>query len=68
MTNRIPGSNIFTYDIADILGVTPEVALRVHKHMDEYFPVDWSEVSHEELAFTAMLAFEDLNINVPVDF
>lgn len=60
--------NIFTHMIADMLDVTLDVALRVHNHIDNYFYLDWSEASEEEIKFTAMLAFEDLNEVVPANF
>ena len=69
MSKRIPkGGNIFTVDIANILGVTDEVALRVHNHIDQTYNLDWSEADHEEIKFYAIMAFEDLNIDIPVDF
>ena len=69
MSKRIPkGGNIFTVDIADMLGVTEEVALRVHNHIDQTYNLDWSEADHEEIKFYAIMAFEDLNIDIPVDF
>ena len=64
----IKGGNIFTEDIADMLGVTETVALRVHNHIDKFYPVDWSEATDEEIRLATMLAFEDLNQEVPADF
>jgi predicted transcriptional regulator YdeE len=60
--------NIFTHMIADMLDVTLDVALRVHEHIDNWFNLDWSEASEEEIKFTAMAAFEDLNETVPANF
>ena len=60
--------NIFTHMIADVLDVTMDVALRVHNHIDNWFNLDWSEASEEEIAFTAHAAFEDLNEMVPANF
>ena len=69
MSKRIPkGGNIFTVDIANILGVTDEVALRVHNHIDKTYNLDWSEADHDEIKFYAIMAFEDLNIDVPSDY
>jgi hypothetical protein len=64
----IKGGNIFTYMIADKLGVSDEIALRVQNQMDFMNYVDWSEATEEEIQVYAMLAFQDLNIDVPVDF
>ena len=64
----IKGGNIFTYMIADQLGVSDEIALRVQNQMDFMNYVDWSEATEEEIQVYAMLAFQDLNIDVPVDF
>jgi hypothetical protein len=60
--------NIFTEMIADILDVTMDVALRVHNHIDNWFDLDWSEASEDEIRFTAIAAFEDLNEEVPAFF
>ena len=59
--NKLPGQNIFTEIISDELGVTMEVALRVQNEIDNWYDLDWSEATPEEIAFTAMLAFENLN-------
>jgi hypothetical protein len=56
--------NIFTTMIAEILDVTTDVAIRVHNHIDNYFELDWSECTEDELEFTAWAAFEDLNETV----
>ena len=37
---KIKGGNIFTEDIADMLDVTDEVALRVHNYIDENYNLD----------------------------
>ena len=66
MSNRIPkGGNIFTVDIADILGVTNDVALRVHNYIDENYNLDWSEADEDEIKFYAFLAYEDMTEEVP---
>lgn len=65
---RIKGGNIFTEDIADMLGVTDSVALRVHNYIDKNYNLDWSEADVEEIKFYAHLAFENLNEEVPVNF
>lgn len=65
---KIKGGNIFTVDIADMLGVTDSVALRVHNHIDKNYNVDWSEADADEIKFYAFLAYEDLNEEVPVSF
>ena len=65
---KIKGGNIFTVDIADILGVTDSVALRVHNYIDNNYNLDWSEADADEIKFYAFLAFEDLNEEVPGSF
>lgn len=65
---KIKNGNIFTVMIADKLGLTDEVALRVHDRMDEMNYVDWSEAEEDEIYIYAMLAFQDLNESYPVDF
>jgi len=55
-------TNIFTQIISDELGVTMDVALRVQNEIDNWYDLDWSEATVEEIAFTAMLAFENLNV------
>lgn len=63
---KINGGNIFTVDIADMLDVTDDVALRVHNYIDEHYNLDWSEADAAEIKFYAFLAFENLNEEVPV--
>ena len=65
---KIKGGNIFTVDIADMLDVTDDVALRVHNHIDKYYQVDWSEATDQEIRLAAWMAFEDLNEEVPTKF
>ena len=65
---KIKGGNIFTVDIADMLGVTDSVALRVHNHIDKNYNVDWSEADSDEIKFYAFMAYEDLNEEVPGSF
>jgi hypothetical protein len=65
---KIKGGNIFTVDIADMLGVTDSVALRVHNYIDNNYNLDWSEADADEIKFYAFLAFEDLNEEVPGSF
>lgn len=60
---KIKGGNIFTEDIAEILGVTNAVALRVHNYIDENYNLDWSEADASEIKFYSHLAFENLNEN-----
>lgn len=60
--------NIFTHLIADGLDVTIDVALRVQNHIDNWYELDWSEATKEEILFTAQLAFEDLNEIVTANF
>ena len=62
MSTKLKGENIHTQWISDSLGVTKAVALRVQKIINENYDLDWSEADLEEIKFTAMLAFEDLNI------
>ena len=62
----IKGGNIFTQDIADMLGISETLALRVHNHMDKFYPVDWSEATNKEIRECALLAFQDLNEEVPI--
>jgi hypothetical protein len=54
--------NIHTQWISDSLGVTMDVALRVQDIINENYNLDWSEADWEEIKFTSMLAFEDLNL------
>lgn len=61
----IKGGNIFTEDIADMLGITQTVALRVQNKMDE-MNFDWSEATDEEIRSCAIFAYEDLNEEIPV--
>ena len=61
---KLTGQNIFTEMIADELGVTMDVALRVQNQIDAYHDLDWSEADAAEINFYAHLAFEDLNIEV----
>ena len=68
MSKKIKGGNIFTVQIADLLGVEDSVALRVHNHIDSTYNLDWSEADNEEIRFYAIMAFEDLNETVPADF
>jgi len=56
-------TNIHTEWISDALGVTKNIALKVQKVINENYDLDWSEASMEEIKFTAMLAFEDLNVD-----
>jgi len=65
---KIKGGNIFTVDIADMLGVTDSVALRVHNYIDNNYNLDWSEADAKEIKFYAHLAFENLNEEVPGSF
>lgn len=58
---KLKGQNIFTELIADELDITMDVALRVHEEIDNWYDLDWSEASHDEIVFTAWLAFENLN-------
>jgi hypothetical protein len=62
LKNRIAGSNIFTEMISDHLGVTIDVALRVHNYISENYNLDWSEAEEDEINFYADLAFNDLNV------
>ena len=64
----IKGGNIFTVQIADLLGVEDSVALRVHNHIDQTYNLDWSEADNEEIRFYSIMAFEDLNEEVPAEF
>jgi len=68
VSKKIKGGNIFTVQIADLLGVEDSVALRVHNHIDSTYNLDWSEADNEEIRFYAIMAFEDLNETVPADF
>mgnify|MGYP006271164305 CR=1 FL=1 len=61
----IKGGNIFTEDIADMLDVEDDVALRVHNYIDKNYNLDWSEADEDEIRFYAFLAFENLNEEVP---
>ena len=63
MKTKLQGQNIFTEIISDYLGVTMDVALLVQDEIDEGYYLDWSEASIEEIEFTAMLAFENLNVD-----
>lgn len=63
---ELVGVNIFTHMIAEALDVTLDVALRVHEHIDNWFDLDWSEASEEEINVTAHAAFEDLNETISV--
>ena len=64
----IKNGNMFTAMIADMLDIEDDVALRVHNQMDHMNYVDWSEASKDEIEVYAMLAFQDLNEEVPVNF
>ena len=64
----IKGGNIFTEDIADMLGVSESIALRVQNQMDRMNYVDWSEATDAEIKAYAMLAFQDLNEEYPAAF
>jgi hypothetical protein len=68
VSRKIKNGNIFTVQIADLLGVEDSVALRVHNHIDETYNLDWSEADNEEIRFYAIMAFEDLNETIPSDF
>jgi hypothetical protein len=63
MSTKLTGQNIFTDLISDYLGVTTDVALRVQNEIDNWYNLDWSEATVEEIKFTAMLAFENLNVD-----
>jgi hypothetical protein len=54
--------NIHTKWIQDALGVSTAVALRVQKEINENYDLDWSEANEDEIEFTAMLAFENMNV------
>lgn len=54
--------NIHTTWIEEALGVTRDVALRVHKQIDEMYDFDWSEATTGEIKLVSQMAFEDLNL------
>lgn len=68
MSKKIKNGNIFTEMIADMLDVDSSVALRVHNHIDNNYNLDWSEADEGEIRFYAIMAFEDLNEEVPANF
>jgi len=60
--NKSTGQNIHTKWIQDALGVSTAVALRVQKEINQNYDLDWSEADMDEIEFTAMLAFENMNV------
>jgi len=53
--------NIHTKWIEESLGVTNDVAKRVHEQIDKYYNFDWSEATTGEIKLVSTMAFEDLN-------
>ena len=55
--------NIHTKMIEEALGVTNDVAKRVHAQIDDMYEFDWSEATLSEIKLVSLMAFEDLNLN-----
>jgi len=53
--------NLHTQWIQNILGVTDHVALRVQDEINNYYNLDWSDATHEEIKAVTMHAFSSLN-------
>lgn len=58
---RLSGENIHTHWIADAIGVTMPVALRVQEEINSYYNLDWSEATEKEIKKVSKDAFESLN-------
>jgi hypothetical protein len=58
---RIPGSNIFTVDIAKTLNLPLGEALKVQSFMDENQCVDWSEDSARKIKQETIMAWRVMN-------
>ncbi len=59
-------SNIFTKIISDHLGISMDVALRVHNYIDENYNCDWSEAELSEIYMFAEEAFDNLNVLIHI--
>ena len=57
----LSSANIHTQMVEEALGVTRDVALRVQDQINNYYYLDWSEATTEEIKEVAQWAFEDLN-------
>lgn len=57
----LSSANIHTQMVEEALGVTRDVALRVQDQINNYYYLDWSEATIEEIKEVAQWAFEDLN-------
>lgn len=57
-------TNLHTKWIADHLGISSDIALRVQKQINKNYNLDWSEANFKEIYFVAEQAFSDLNIHI----
>ena len=60
--NKLPGQNIHTEWVANALGVTMDVALKVQDKINNDFHLDWSEATEKEIRDVSHAAFESLTI------
>ena len=56
--------NVYNQIISEEVGVTIDVAQRIHDYIDEWFDFDWSEATRDEIKLIALAAFENLNDEV----
>jgi hypothetical protein len=56
-------NNIQTQLIEESIGVTRDVAKRVHEEINKHYNFDWSEATLSEIKLVSLDAFENLNEN-----
>ena len=57
---KVKGADLYTEDIADILGVPLKRALAIHKWIDYHSPLSWTEATERQIELAIEYAVDNM--------